>query len=45
MFTSLLIDGVLKIVSIRKDKNKKHSVARIYNPNQNIPEAVLNEIR
>ena len=44
MITSLLIEGVLKIVSIRKDSNKSKKTAQVFDPRGNVPEAVLDEI-
>lgn len=42
MITKLLVDGVLKLVQIRKSQNK--NVARVYDPKSQIPETILNEI-
>ncbi len=44
MITSLLIEGVLKIVSIRKDSNKSKKTAQVFDPRGNVPETVLDEI-
>ena len=44
MITSLLIEGVLKIVSIRKDSNKSKKTAQVFDPRGSVPEAILDEI-
>lgn len=44
MITHILLKGVLKLVSIRKDEHSKNQVARIYNPRETTPEAIFNEI-
>lgn len=44
MITSLLIEGVLKLVSVRKDSNKTKKTAQVYNVRESIPESVLDEI-
>lgn len=43
MITALLLDKVLKLVSIRKDEHSKKQVARIYNPRETVPEAIYHE--
>lgn len=40
MFTSLVIDGVLKIVQVIRYKNKP-AVARVYDPRAVVPETIL----
>lgn len=44
MFTTLLIDGALKIVQLVRYKNKR-ATARIYDPKATVPEAILEESR
>ncbi len=42
MITHVLLNGILKLVSIRK--TDKGNVARIYNPREAVPEAIFPEI-
>lgn len=44
MIAPLLWKGVLKLVHIRRDNNKKTNVARVLNPRGVVPEAIFNEI-
>ena len=44
MFTSLILDGVLKIVQVVRVARKRQS-ARIFDPRGTVPEKVLDEIR
>ncbi len=44
MIAPLIWKGVLKLVQIRKDSNKKTNVARVYHPTQQLPEAIFTEI-
>lgn len=43
MITKLLLEGALKIVSIRKDSNKAKRVAQVYSPREATPELILKE--
>jgi hypothetical protein len=43
MITKLLLEGALKIVSIRKDSNKTKRVAQVYSPREAAPELILKE--
>lgn len=44
MLTSLIIDGIAKLIWIRKDSNKNKSVCRIYSITGTIPEKVIDEV-
>lgn len=44
MLTSLIIDGILKLVWVRRDSNKKKSVCRIYSITGTVPEKVIDEV-
>lgn len=43
MITKLLLEGALKIVSIRKDSNKTKRIAQVYSPREATPELILKE--
>lgn len=44
MLTSLIIDGILKLVWVRRDSNKQKMVCRIYPIVGNVPEKIINEV-
>lgn len=43
MVSSLIIDGIVKLINIRKDSNKPLAVCRIYSLQSQLPERVLVE--
>lgn len=43
MITTVLLNRVLKLVSIRKDSNSDKQVARIYDLKSTVPENILHE--
>jgi hypothetical protein len=44
MISALLLNGVLKLIQVRKDTNKNKRVCRIYDPRATIPENILDEV-
>lgn len=43
MITRLIVDGLLKLVSVRKDEHSSKRIARVYDPACQIPEGVIVE--
>lgn len=43
MITTKLINGILKLVTIRKDKNSDKQVAWVYDLKSTVPETILHE--
>lgn len=43
MITTLIVDGLLKLASIRKDEHSTNRIARIYDPACQIPEGIIVE--
>lgn len=43
MISSIILNGIVKLISVRKDSNKERAVCRVYDLTSQVPSRVLEE--